>query len=91
MAEHDTRLAALLFDMQKNIREDIRDSEGRLSDQITDLKDDHGRRLEALEQTTKAAKLTTAQRRALWTVITGLAAEAAARLMKIVHVGSVRP
>ena len=101
MGENGTRLAALLFDMQKNIRDeigaDIRESEGRLSQQISDLREDHGRRLSALERR-GGAGLTKAQRRALWAILSGLTAEVASHArsiltgaQKLFHLGNVRP
>lgn len=78
MGERDTALAALLFEMQGNIRADIRECKTDLSSQITDVRekqDDHDVRLTILERQTSGLGLTKTQKTALWTGMSGLALE----------------
>ena len=78
MAGGDTELANLLITMQGNLQRDIQDAKKDIRTDIADLREEHGRRLTALEAAQRGGlSLSRAQRRALWTAIGGLALEGA--------------
>ena len=83
MGDDNTQLAALLLNMQENIRDDIKDCKTDLSARIEDVRakqGEHDLRLTSLEKQTSGIGLTKAQKTALWTALSGLALEAVRHL-----------